>query len=365
MKQLLGLLIAMPLIAWADPNVAAESAAAEPAEPSAVLEAEAAPAPEPAPAPAPKKAAAPYTLPFHLRPISAGNVVRLDNVIGMYDATDATTNGALGNPNKPVNKGIREVSILNAGYTFAKDLGILARIGVANNFPHKDVPNRKNGYALTNGLLFFTYTPKFMDGDLRTAFYLGTTAPIGSGGGNKGDAAALAVNSGSGLVRSNMDGALFRVNDMAIIPGVDIAYVAHGLTVQLELTYLEIFRVRGENVQTDVAKRNFVGGLFVGYSIIPQLSAGVELRYQRWLKPPHGIRNFLNNDNPNEQIQQEAHDRGNTMRHNMTVALGVRGNFKIGEKTFFRPALSYAMGLAGQIADHKYHLIQVDLPFAL
>ncbi|MCL2177795.1 MAG: hypothetical protein FWC28_09150 [Proteobacteria bacterium] len=339
MKQLLGLLVAMPLIAWANPDMAAETTAA--------------------PAPAPKKAAAPYTLPFHLRPISAGNVVRLDNVLALYNATESTVPAAV-----PHRKHMKEVSILNAGYTFAPDFGILARIGIANNFPKKEgddpsVAKPKNGTALTNGLLFFTYTPRFLGGDLRTAFYLGVTAPIGSGGGNNGSQTARGLNANSGLVRSSMDGALFLVNDMAIIPGVDVAYVAHGLTVQLELTYLEIFRVRGNEVQTEVAKRNFVGGLFVGYSIIPQLAAGVELRYQRWLKPPHGIR-----DNLDSGVEARE-DIGNLQMHNMTIALGFRGNFKIGENTFFRPAISYAMGIAGQIADQKYHLIQLDLPFAL
>ncbi|MCL2011884.1 MAG: hypothetical protein FWG75_03740 [Cystobacterineae bacterium] len=343
MKKLLGLLVAIPLIAWANPEVEAEAEA-----------------PPPAPAPQ-KKAAAPYTLPFHLRPISASNVVRLDNVLALHDGTGDSAKVPNGQ------KGMKEVSILNAGYTFAQDFGILARIGVTNNFPDKDAhPNAKNGYALTNGLLFFTYTPKFMDGDLRTAFYLGATAPIGSGGGNNGDIAARATNAGSMMVRSAMDNALFAVNDVAVIPGVDIAYVAHGLTLQLELTYLEIMRVRGEggnSNQTDVVKRNLVAGLFVGYSIIPQLSAGVELRYQRWLKPPHGIRDAGDSDHPNySQTTQDIYD---TRIQNMTVALGLRGNFKIGEKTFFRPAISYAMGIMGEIADQKYHLIQVDLPFAL
>jgi hypothetical protein len=364
MKQLLVLLIAMPLIAWAN----TEEAPAAWADPDLVVEtAEVAPPPPP---PAPKKAAAPYTLPFHLRPIGAVNVIRLDNVLGFYDVTDSTVKGGTGNSLK----GMKEVSILNAGYRFAKDFGILARIGVANNFPDKEAPTPalaaagtkpKNGYALTNGLLFVAYTPTFLGGDLRTAFYLGVTAPIGSGGGGYGDADARGVNASSGLIRSNMDGALFLVNDVSVIPGIDIAYVKYGLTVQLEATYLEIMRARaGEQgtpgYQPEVTKRNFVSGLFVGYSIIPQLSAGVELRYQRWLKPPHGIRNVRDSDHAayNKEV-------GDLQIHNMTVALGVRGNFKIGEKTFFRPALSYAMGVMGQIADQKYHLIQLDLPFVL
>ena len=360
MKQLLGLLIALPLFAWAQAN----QEVAPWADPDLAVETAAEVAPPAPPPPAPTKATAFYTLPFHLRPTAAVNVVRLDNVLGQYDATGDKTKVRGG-------KGMKEVSILNAGYKFAKDFGMLARIGVANDFPDKDVsPNAKNGYALTNGLLFLTYAPSFMEGDIRTGFYLGVTAPIGSGGGTHGNTAAKAVNSGAGLVRSNMDGALFLVNDLAVIPGVDIAYVKYGLTLQLELTYLEIMRVRGADdktipatYQSDVTKRNFVGGLFVGYAFIPQLSAGVELRYQRWLKPPHAIRNLGDKDFPT--YSQETQDRYDTQIQNMTAAVGLRGNFKIGDKTFFRPAISYAMGLVGQIADQKYHLIQLDLPFIL
>jgi len=309
-------------------------------------------------------------LPFHLRPAAAVNVVRLDNVLGMYDATDATVKGTTGGSLK----GMKEVSILNAGYRFAPDFGILARIGVANNFPNKDHPNTpgakvKNGFALTNGLLFVSYAPSFMGGDIRTAFYLGVTAPIASGGGNHGDAAARTVNATSMMVRSAMDNALFAVQDLAVIPGVDIAYVKYGLTLQLEVTYLEIMRVRGgddkalPSYQSDVVKRNLVAGLFAGYAIIPQLSAGVELRYQRWLKPPHAIRDARDKDHP--KYSDDTQKIGDTRLQNMAVALGLRGNFKVGEKTFFRPALSYAMGLAGEIGDQKYHLIQVDFPFVL
>jgi len=364
MKRLLGLLIAMPLIAWANPNapmVVAESPMATEVK-------------EAAPPPPKKKAPAPYTLPFHLRPIAASNVVRLDNVLGLYDASGDSVKVKT-TPGSPAMKGMKEVSILNAGYKFATDLGILARIGVANNFPSTDVAEGvakpKNGYALTNGLLFVTYTPSFVDGDLRTAFYLGVTAPIGSGGGTHGDATARTVNATSMMVRSAMDNALFAVNDVAVIPGVDIAYVKYGLTVQLEATYLEIMRARADTktsapagfYQTDVVKRNLVAGLFVGYSIIPQLSAGVEVRYQRWLKPPHAIRDLGNKEHTNySEKTQEQYD---TRIQNLAVALGLRGNFKIGEKTFFRPAISYAMGLMGEIGDQKYHLIQVDLPFAL
>jgi len=368
MKRLLCLLIAMPLLAWADD-------AAAWADPDLALEtAEVAPPPPPPPPPAVKKAAALYTLPFHLRPISAGHVVRLDNVLAFYNATEGKAKAAPG----ASLKGMKEVSILNAGYRIAKDFGVLARIGLANHWPSKENEDKgptatlrpetvdangrpKSGTTLTNGLLLFSYTPQFKDGDIRTAFYLGASIPIGSGGGNNADQFARHNNLMNLMVRSAMDNAMFVVNDMAAIGGIGVAYVKHGVTAQAEVTYLEIMRARGEKMQpAEVVKRNLVTGAFVGYAIIPQLSAGVELRYQRWLKPPHLIRDL--GDENHKTYNKDVYD---IRMHNMVVALGLRGNFKVGEKTFFRPAISYGMGVMGEIGDNKYHLIQLDLPFIL
>ena len=81
---------------------------------------------------------------------------------------------------------------------------------------------------------------------------------------------------------------MFAVNYFTAIVGGDVAYVDHKLTVQLEATLFQLMRVRGDNAAagTDSARTNSTVGLHAGYFIIPMLSLGGELRYQRWLSTP-------------------------------------------------------------------------------
>ena len=81
---------------------------------------------------------------------------------------------------------------------------------------------------------------------------------------------------------------MFAVNYMTGIAGVGFAYVDHKFTAQVEATVLQLFRVRGDHAaaRTDSTRTNATAGLHLGYFIIPQLSLGGELRYQRWLSTP-------------------------------------------------------------------------------
>ena len=74
--------------------------------------------------------------------------------------------------------------------------------------------------------------------------------------------------------RAQLDNALFAVNDLALIPGFGAAYVSGGLTVQVEITLLQLMRVRGEAAQPEASKTNMTTGLHGGYFFLPQLSAG-------------------------------------------------------------------------------------------
>ena len=82
-----------------------------------------------------------------------------------------------------------------------------------------------------------------------------------------------------------MDNSMFAVDYFTIFPGADLAYVAHGLTVQAEATLFQLTRVRGKDTVPgkDSSNTNLTAGLHVGYFVIPQFSVGVELRHQRWL----------------------------------------------------------------------------------
>ena len=144
-----------------------------------------------------------------------------------------------------------------------------------------------------------------------------------------------------------MDNALFAVNDLTVIPGVGAAWVAHGLTVQVEATVLHLMRVRGEAVQPEASKTNFTSGLHVGYYIVPELSVGAELRYQRWLNPPIAFEK-----DPTERTLD-----------NLTAAIGPRVHVKAGPLTL-RPGIAYARGLDKPLAaaTPNYHLVTFDVP---
>lgn len=137
---------------------------------------------------------------------------------------------------------------------------------------------------------------------------------------------------------------MFAVNDMVFIPGLGIAYVAHKLTVQAEITFLQLMRARGERGQADGARTNFTTGLHVGYFIIPQLSLGAEIRHQRWLTTPAAV------------AKDEA------LRETTSFAAGPRVHFKLGKTTWARPGVAFAMGLDDPMMAKEHKIIQIDIP---
>jgi hypothetical protein len=102
--------------------------------------------------------------------------------------------------------------------------------------------------------------------------------------------------------------------------------------------------MKGEASQADKVKTNTTWAAHVGYYLVPALSIGAELRYQKFLAPPQAIRN--------------APDR----RDAATAALGVRGHFTLGEHSF-HPGLSYAHPLDDPMSAAGYRIVQLDLPF--
>ncbi len=121
---------------------------------------------------------------------------------------------------------------------------------------------------------------------------------------------------------------MFAVNYFTPLVGAGVAYVDHKLTVQLEATVLQLFRVRGSEAPTatDSARTNSTAGIHVGYFVIPQLSFGAEFRYQRWLTTPTRLVNGAKVD-----ILDVAKDT-------MSVAFGPRAHFAIGPGCGCAPA---------------------------
>jgi len=276
----------------------------------------------------------PYSLPWQLRPAGVGNVVRWDTAVAMYKPKGADESGRT------------IASFLLAAYKITDDMAPLIRLGVLND----KSPGASGKTGLTNAALGFTWAPKISP-NLKLAAFLGVAFPIGAGGGN--DPSTDAPAPGRGIyARSAMDNAMFAVNDLTVFPGLDFAYVAGGLTVQAEVTVLQLTRVKGDQVQKDKAKTNFTSGLHVGYFVFPELSFGGELRYQRWLSTP----SFVEADEALPDDQQAG------VRDCLTFAVGPRMHFKAGENMWIRPGIAYARGLDNPMSDNEYNIIQIDVP---
>jgi hypothetical protein len=277
----------------------------------------------------------PYSLPWQLRPVVAGTVLRSDTAFAFYENP---TNGESGST---------IASMLLFSYKIGDSFAPLVRVGVVSNSPPAPAESATN---FMNPVLGGTYAIK-LSPELRLALFLGLTIPVGGGGGND-PAPENALANGAGIrARSAMDNAMFAVNDFTVFPGVGFAYVGSGFTAQVEATLLQLTRVRGEDVQLDESKTNFTAGLHLGYFFVPMFSLGAEIRHQRWLSTPRIIQG-----NP-------AYDES-TLRDTTTWAAGPRLHFKLGEKIWFRPGVAFAMALDDPMKDAKYKIIQLDLPLA-
>ncbi len=292
------------------------------------------PTPEPTPAPTPPPST--YSLPWQLRPVTASTGVRADTSFAKYE--DAASRG-----------GLTIASTLTATFKIpgtgpaTAGLAPFLRLAAVNDSP----PIGNGGLAIVNPLVGASYAI-LLGGGVRASAFLGFTIPIGMGGGDSPDGGVANSRAKGVLARAAMDNALFAVNDFTVVPGVDVAYVANGFTVQLEATLLQLTRVRGSALQHEATKTNFTTGLHVGYAPISMLSIGAELRHQRWFNAPFAVDN----------------DKTDTLVDNTTFAMGPRLHLKVGETMWLRPGIAYSRGLDKPMAAAapNYHIVQVDLP---
>jgi hypothetical protein len=299
--------------------------------------AEAAPV-QPAPAPPPP----PYSLPWQLRPVTAGNVIRSDTAISFSE-------------NAAKQSAATTVTTLLASYKVLPKLAAIVRLGYVHFEPGEGLPAKAlTGNAFVNPLIAANYQLDLKPG-LRMGLFMGMTIPIGQGGDPTADAdaAATAAAAAAGVYgRAGMDNSLFAVNYLALAPGTGIAYTTHGFTAQLEATLFQLFRVRNKDlknakgvaVDPDEKRTNMTAGLHLGYFLIPQLSVGTDFRMQRWLSTPAAV------------------DKDPTKREQLTFAAGLRGHFKFGTK-WLRPGISYGMGFDDPMSAQKYKMVQIDVPF--
>ncbi|HET6346785.1 MAG TPA: hypothetical protein VFH51_17760, partial [Myxococcota bacterium] len=238
------------------------------------------------------------------------------------------------------------VSMLAASYKLTSEFAPFVRVGVL----HADLPGGDSAVVMSNVAMGGHYVRKVCQ-DVRLTLTLGAVLPVGSAAGNSPNAVEGRAMRAGPPARSAMDNALFGSNDLSLFPGVGLAYVAHGFTVQAEATVIQAWRVQGEKVQPDAAKSNFTTGLFAGYFLVPQLSVGVELDYQRFLSTPAAVRQ----------------DPTRASRDTLTAGGGLRAHIKLGDWAWVRPGISYARGLDQPTggAGANYSVIQLDVPLIL
>ena len=310
-------------------------------------------------APSPSTAPpAPYSLPWQLRPVAAATVLRLDTSFATY--TDPATH----------NDGTTVASMFLASYKVTPNLAPLFRIGFVQNSPGPAAVDATGkaikatyptvaGNATSNPLVGLIYGRKA--NAFKFAGFLAATIPIGGGGGPPTPTMpGIAGAESQGVwARSAMDNAMFAVNYFAAIGGLDGAYVASKLTVQAEATLFQLFRTRGDNNLTasnDKTRTNSTFGIHAGYFVLPILSLGAELRYQRWLSTPTtGAKNTMTGVVTSTSFADYKMD-------STTAAIGPRFHFKLGKNMWCRPGISYARGLDRPITDASYNMVQVDVP---
>jgi hypothetical protein len=276
----------------------------------------------------------PYSLPWQLRPVAATTAIRSDSSIAFYD-----TGGVGGNT---------LATLLTGSYQLTPHLAPLVKLGFVQN----DAPGTNpSGDSFVNPLVGLTYARRMQA--FRWAVFAGAAIPIGQGSGDSADKGVVAANKAAQAARSGMDNSMFAVNYFTGIVGADAAYVDRQLTVQVEATLFQSLRAHGDDAggaSTDAARTNATMGLHLGYFVIPALSFGGELRYQRWLSTPTSL--VMGAKVPYNDGQKDT----------VSVAIGPRAHFAIGKGMFVRPGISYARALDQPLASSSYNMLQVDLP---
>ena len=311
----------------------AESRAVEPVE--GVTSAASLPA-----AVAPSETGLRYALPWQLRPVTLGDLARVDSVAAVF-------NDANGNLDEAV------ATAVSASYQVSRQWAPMVRLAFVGN----DAPGEAtDGSSFANPLVGATYARPL--GSYRLALFGATTLPLGTGGGDAPNIRAARTNAASSTVRP-ADDAMFAVNYTTAIAGADFAYVNHGLTAQAEATLLQFVRVRGENGigATDSFRTEAAVGLHLGCFLGSHFSLSGDVHYRRWLSHPTAVSAATG-------ARVALPDGGMT---SATVAVGPRLHFRVGQQGWIRPGISFVRGLdargfAAPLLTAQATGVQVDVP---
>jgi hypothetical protein len=297
-------------------------AGAAPPMPDAGVISTAAPPASLAPPPTPLR----YDLPWQLRPVSTGNVVRIDSAAAAFNDADGNLDVAV-------------TTVLSASYQLTPDWAPTIRLGFVGN----DAPGAAlDGSSFVNPMVGATYVRCL--GRYRLALFGAATIPLGTGSGDARYVPAAKTNAASIMARP-ADTAMFAVDYTTAIVGADLAYMNHGFTAQVEATGLQYVRVRGDS--SEHFRTQAAVGLHVGTFIGSHFSLGGELHHQRWLSRVMSVSGLA-----------EA---------TTTVAAGPRAHFMLGKRVWIRPGLSVVRGLDARgfgapLLTPQTTAVQIDVP---
>jgi hypothetical protein len=311
--------------------------ATAPPSPTEVPAAPTASEPEPANSPPPPPKPAQYSLPFQLRSVMASTLVRSDTSFAAYENAKSQGGFAV------VSELLGSYRVPGTGPSPGTGLSPFAKLTVVND----SAPgSATGGFAFVNPLLGATYGLSF-GGGFRASGWLGFTVPVGMGGGNSPDKGALDARTVGPIVRADMENSIFAVNDFAVIPGIDLAYVNHRFTAQAEATLFQLWRVRGSGSQPEASKTNLTAGFHAGYFVLDVLSLGAEIRYQRWLNAPITVDQY----------------KPGTSFDMVSLGVGPRLHFHVAGDVWVRPGVAYSRGFDHPMTSPgNYNVVQLDVP---
>jgi len=246
------------------------------------------------------------SLPWLLRPVTIDNVARIDSAAAAFNDSNGNLDLAV-------------ATTFTGTYRLSDAWAPMLRLGlVGNNAPGAAL----DGSSFANPLVGASYAREL--GNYRLAAFGGATIPVGTGNSRTHTASMTARPA---------DRAMFDVDDLAGIAGVDFAYVNRGFTAQGEATLVQSVRVRGDEMSTDSLSTRAAVGLHLAYVVGWHVAVGGDLHYEDTL----------------------------------TASVGVRTQFKLDQQTWIRPGIALLRGLDGRGLDAplitaQTTAVMIDIP---
>ena len=270
-----------------------------------------------------KQVVAPYSLPWQLRPVLPSTYVRLDNSFAFYGVGGHTI-----------------VDDFTFSYRIIPRISVLARVAVTQN----KSPGGESAFGFANPLIG-AQAGFWPAKGVKVGAFLGFVLPVGMGGGVNPVEASQHATWAAMFARSGFDNPLYMPDYFTVWPGLDVAYVSHGVTVQAEVSLPIMSRARGpQNEKT--TNFDFTMGLHGGYFIFPYLSVGLDLRYQHWLTNSPVV----------------VADPSGASKDTATIEPGVRFHVKVSDTVTFHPGVALAFAFDNPMSGAGYKILRLDLP---